>query len=313
MTANKSRARAPDRYPSLARDWLDAAIDADLSQNELRIFLVIFRQTLCYSRAVDALTISSLVFLTRIRKDRLLPALARLLSRGLVEVRADAEYENAYSIPADLLQKHANTVSEPKLPTNRNPAPPTDAVSAKQKHTVLDHSSVYLKTTTTNHCKSQSDEKLDTQALPYPPSFCPAECQSAAAMLDGLAPEVARDCLLILQAKLTAGGIKSPLGYLHQLTHAARTGTLNRRSLQTPTPNQTSARSSGESTATPTLAEQKERLRTLVEEIRSLDALFAQAKTAMDARSAARRAAWLAEYNALRAQLQPAITPEKAC
>ena len=51
MTANKSRARAPDRYPSLARDWLDAAIDADLSQNELRIFLVIFRQTLCYSRA----------------------------------------------------------------------------------------------------------------------------------------------------------------------------------------------------------------------------------------------------------------------
>lgn len=312
MTANKSRARVPDRYPSLARDWLDAAIDADLSQNELRIFLVIFRQTLCYSRAIDALTISSLVFLTRIRKDRLLPALARLLSRGLVEVRDDAEYEHAYSIPAALLQKHANAVSEPKLPPNRNPAPPTDTVSAKQNHTILDPSFLYLKTTTTNHCKSQSEEKLDTQALPYPPSFCPAECQSAAAMLDGLAPEVARDCLLILQAKLTAGGIKSPLGYLHQLTHAARTGTLNRRSLQTSAPNQTSERSSGEP-ATPTLGEQKERLRTLVEEIRSLDALFAQAKTAMDARSAARRAAWLAEYNALRTQLQPANTTEKAC
>lgn len=313
MTANKSHAHAPERYPSLARDWLDAAIDADLSQNELRIFLVIFRQTFCYSRAIDALTISSLVFLTRIRKDRLLPALARLLGRGLVEVRDDAEYEHAYSIPAALLQKHANTVAEPKLPTNRNPAPPTDTVSAKQKHTVLDRSSVYLKTTTTNHCKSQSEEKLDTQALPYPPSFCPAECQSAAAMLDGLALEVARDCLLILQAKLTAGGIKSPLGHLHQLVHAARTGMLNRRSLQTPAPNQTSTRSSVESASTPTLVEQKERLRTLVEEIRSLDALFAQAKTAMDARSAARRAAWLAEYNALRAQLRLADITEKAC
>ena len=42
---------------SLARDLIDAALQADLSQNELRVFLVLFRQTLCYGKTHDPLTV----------------------------------------------------------------------------------------------------------------------------------------------------------------------------------------------------------------------------------------------------------------
>ena len=34
---------------SLARDLIDAALAAELSQNELRVFLALLRQTLCYA------------------------------------------------------------------------------------------------------------------------------------------------------------------------------------------------------------------------------------------------------------------------
>ena len=58
---------------SLARDLIDAALAADLTQNELRVFLALFRQTLCYGKTADPLNMKRLATLTAIRKDRLAP------------------------------------------------------------------------------------------------------------------------------------------------------------------------------------------------------------------------------------------------
>lgn len=68
---------------TLARDLIDAALAADLTQNELRVFLALFRQTICYGKIRDPLTVNRIAHISQIRKDRLPPALAKILQIGL--------------------------------------------------------------------------------------------------------------------------------------------------------------------------------------------------------------------------------------
>ena len=77
---------------SLAHELIDAALAADLSQNALRVFLALFRQTLCYGKTSDPLSLNRLVQLTHIRKDRVLPAVQVLLEKGLFTTQAHRLY-----------------------------------------------------------------------------------------------------------------------------------------------------------------------------------------------------------------------------
>lgn len=88
---------------SLAIALIDAALGADLNKNELKTFLVLFRQTLCYGKTSDALTFKRVAKLSGIRKDRIKPALQRLVSTGLFEATPHKLYEHAYRIAAPLL------------------------------------------------------------------------------------------------------------------------------------------------------------------------------------------------------------------
>lgn len=130
--------------------------------------------------------------------------------------------------------------------------------------------------------------------MPYPASFGKQGRKSAARILDGLTPDNARDCLLLLTTAMEAGKVKSPLGYLHQLAQAARRGTLDCSALQ--------AQQQAEQQHSH--AQKQARLRTLADDIRGIDALFACAGTPMDKLTTAKRAAWLAEFNTLRQELQ---------
>ena len=79
---------------SLARAWISAALNANLTQNELKAFLVIFQQTLGYGKASDALTFKRIASLARVRIDRLTPALRALacpISRPFIHARASAK------------------------------------------------------------------------------------------------------------------------------------------------------------------------------------------------------------------------------
>ena len=266
---------------TLARDLIDAALAADLSQNELRIFLALFRQTLCYGKASDPLTLRRLIDLTHIRKDRLIPALNRLLERGIFNQTPHRKHEHRYSIAAHWLE-NAQGIYAPSLHKTDTTFRETEALSVEQNHT-LNNLNIINQTSTT---KAQSAVK--TESLPYPPSFNAAQRQNAARIVDGLPPEQARDCLLLLSKQLKTKTIHSPLGYLHYLAKSARQNALETSSL---TPDDA-----------PDLKAQqrnKQRMQYLQAEIRGLDALFKQAGTPLDKASTLRREAWVREYQQL--------------
>ena len=81
---------------------------------------------------------------------------------------------------------------------------------------------------TTNNPTLNKPNNLDTaENLPYPPSFTTQQRQTAAQWLDGLSPDMASNCLRLLQQALQLGKVKSPLGYLHTLIQAARQNRLD--------------------------------------------------------------------------------------
>ena len=207
---------------SLARDLIDAALAAELSQNELRVFLALLRQTLCYGKASDALTYKRLVNLTHVRKDRLLPALQKILDQQLFSQTPHKTFGQCFHIHANFLTASQGQIYAPSLPKQRSPFRETEAVSEKATHTI----------STVTALKPDTTTRLDAQQLPYPPSFSPAMQQAAAKLLDGLHPDTARDCLHLLTQRLQKGGITSPLGYLHQLAQAARANRLDCSALQ---------------------------------------------------------------------------------
>ena len=299
---------------SLALDMIDAAFGADLTPNELKVFLILFRQTVCYGRKTDHLCIPQLVRLTGIRKDRLIPAIAAVLDKGLFQVRSSKEFQHRYEIPAEFLHPYPNGFYSPNVPQKRTDSRSTEGVSEKQNNTCITSTSI---THTNNNAKPTTPTPSD---LPYPPSFSQRMLQTAARILDGLSATDARDCLLVLNRAMQNQQVYSPLGYLQHLARAIRSGTFDRSVLKstsstpsaaakpaapaTPTTPAAATASTGASTPKPT-AEQQQRLRYLHAEIRGLDLLFQQAGTHMDDKSAAKRAAWLSEYNALLAQLTP--------
>ncbi len=279
---------------TLARDLIDAALAADLTQNELKMFLVLFRQTICYSKKSDPLRLSSLIHYSHIRKDRLLPALQRLLQTGLFTRQPHPENEYEYSIAEEYLAPYVDGFFAPALRKNGSDFRPTEAVSEKRTHTT----------------KTNTIFNPTTTSLPYPETWNEQERRSAAHILDGLNPDDARDCLLILSRSMKARSVPSPLGYLHNLVKAARAGRLNRSVLQKqaapiPTPTQpastataNAATPSASASSTPPEA-LKQRLWAISEEIRSLDRLFAFAGEPMDSKTAAKKAQLVAEYQRL--------------
>ncbi len=267
---------------TLARDLIDATLAADLTQNELRVFLALFRQTICYGKIPDPLTVNRIAHISQIRKDRLPPALNKILQIGLFTEIKSKSYEHYYAIHADFLAKHPQGFYAPSIPQKRSSPCETDPSSEKRAHT-----STTL--TVINPTTTPASEKENAETLPYPTHFTHETRQAAARILDGLSPTDARDCLLILNQNLKTQRIQSPLGYLHHLAQAARQGSLDRSQLS---PYRTTE-------PTPDMAK-KLRLRHLQAEINTLDALFKQAGVEMDKRSAAQRAAYMAEYQQLK-------------
>ena len=269
---------------------IDAALLADLTQNELRVFLVLFRQTLCFGKTTDAMNLTRLLNLSHLRKDRLLQALAGLLRKGLFTVQAHGEYKQLYTIAEPWLGEAKQGFFVPSVLPNRKRARQTEGISEKQNITSLTNTSI--KPTTTP--KAGGEKVAAAENLPYPASFDAAQRHRAAVIVKNLAPDVARDCLLILTQSMQQQAVKSPLGYLYGLVQAFHENRLDRSVLK-PAP---VAAATPATNPNPTPDQQ--RLRALQAEIRGLDQLFAFAGTEMDERSAAKRAAWVAECQRLR-------------
>lgn len=300
---------------SLSRDLIDAALAADLSKNEYKVFLALFRQTLCYGKAADPLTLKRLADLTGIRKDRLAQAVQSVITKGLFEATEHKIFDTLYAIGSSFFNEAKLPFFAPHLPVNGTSFSATETVSEKRGElpetrvhtytylTPLTHTAL---TTTDPRPSAEIDSKAqvvvssDLNSLPYPENFTPAERQQAARMLDGLHPELAHDCLQLLNLGLEAGRVKSPLAYLNQLGKAARAGRLDRSVLSPPSPLPTVEAP----IQRPVQAEQRYRLQTLAADIQALDRLQALAGLPIDTRTQAHRQALVSEFNTLKVQLQ---------
>lgn len=300
---------------SLARDLIDAALAADLSKNEYKVFLALFRQTLCYGKASDPLTLKRLADLTGIRKDRLAQAVQSIITQGLFEATEHKIFDTLYAIGSAFLHEANLPFFAPHLPVNGHYSPAPEKVSEIREALpeTRVHTSIHLTPLTTTsftpqptQTKIEAREKAavvvgrDLNSLPYPESFTTTERQQAARVLDGLHPELASDCLQLLKLSLQSGRVKSPLAYLNQLGKAARAGHLNRSLLappsSTPLPEAQVQR--------PAHTEQRYRLQTLAADIQALDRLQALAGCPMDASTKTHRQALVSEFNALKTELQ---------
>lgn len=301
---------------SLSRDLIDAALAADLSKNEYKVFLALFRQTLCYGKAADPLTLKRLADLTGIRKDRLAQAVQGVIAKGLFEATEHKIFDTLYAIGSSFFNEIKLPFFAPHLPFNGTRFSATETTSEKREALPESrvHTSIHLTPLTTTSftpqpTRTKTEQPVqqsvvvssDLTSLPYPDNFTPTERQQAARCLDGLHPELARDCLQLLQLGLQSGRIKSPLAYLNQLGKAARAGCLDRSSLLAP-PSVASMSETG--VQRPAQNEQRYRLQTLAADIQALDRLQTLAGCPMDVNTQAHRQTLVSEFNALKTQLQ---------
>ena len=294
---------------SLALDMIDAAMAADLTPNEHKVFLILFRQTVCYGRKTDNLCIPQFVRLTGIRKDRLIPAIASVLGKGLFEVSPSREFQHRYRIPAKFLAPYQSGFYPPNVPQNRIDSRSTEGVSEKQNNTGI-NTTGFTHTTTANPTANSASQANSAQAnsapprpdLPYPPQLSPHHRRTASRLLHRLKFEDARDCLLVLHHAMQTQHVRSPLGYLQHLIHSVQEGTFDRSVLPPlPLDQNTPLAPSSVHHVQAMLEAKQQRLRYLQAEIRGLDALYQKAGIPMDEASAARRADYVAEYQQLMA------------
>ena len=296
---------------SLALDMIDAAFAADLTPNELKVFLILFRQTVCYGRKTDNLCIPQFVRLTGIRKDRLIPAIASVLGKGLFEVSPSREFQHRYRIPAKFLAPYQSGFYPPNVPQNRIDSRSTEAISEKQNNTGI-NTTGFTHTTPANPTANsasqanatanQADSAPPRPDLPYPPQLSPHHRRTASRLLHRLKFEDARDCLLVLHHAMQTQHVRSPLGYLQHLIRSVQEGTFDRSVLPPlPLDQNTPLAPTSVHHVQAMLEAKQQRLRYLQAEIRGLDALYKKAGIPMDEASAARRADYVAEYQQLMA------------
>ena len=289
---------------SLALDMIDAAMAADLTPNEHKVFLILFRQTVCYGRKTDNLCIQQFVKLTGIRKDRLIPAIASVLGKGLFEVSPSREFQHRYRIPAKFLAPYRNGFYPPNVPQNRIDSRSTEAISEKQNNTGI-NTTGFTHTTTANSTAdpaNQTNSAPPRPDLPYPPQLSPHHRRTASRLLHRLKFEDARDCLLVLHHAMQTQHVRSPLGYLQHLIRSVQEGTFDRSVLPPlPLDQNTPLAPTSVHHVQAMLEAKQQRLRYLQAEIRGLDALYKKAGIPMDEASAARRADYVAEYQQLMA------------
>jgi len=251
----------------------------------------------------------------RIRKDRLTQSVQGVITKGLFELTEHIFFDTLYAIASSFVNESNRPSFAPHLPVNGHYSPATETVSEIREDLPETRTHTYIHltpltttsfTTQPNRTKSAASEKAAVvvssglNSLPYPENFTPTERQQAARMLDGLHPELACDCLQLLNLGLEAGRVKSPLAYLNQLGKAARAGHLDRSVLTPPSPLPTVE----EPIQRPVQAEQRYRLQTLAADIQALDRLQALAGLPMDVSTQTHRQALVSEFNALKAQLQ---------
>ncbi|WP_162596677.1 replication protein [Thiofilum flexile] len=239
---------------SLARTLINHALACDLTQNELKVFLVIYSKIITYGKTADAISYSQLTKLSGIRKDRALIAAQGLIKKGLFTTTPHKLYDQTYTIHPDLLTDN-DLFYFPTPPKNGKPFRNSgENPSEIRVHTI--NTTNTKNTTTDNEADSRRCQEFIPENLPYPQTLTPAEKQTAAQCLDGLSLQDASDCLKILDYNIQHGKITtSPIALLRGLIKQARQGTLGTHLLKPKAPTQATPTSGFKHPSPPTTQE----------------------------------------------------------
>ena len=116
---------------SLFRALNEAALNANLSKNEAKVFMTLINQTLGYGKAFDHLTHRRLAELAGIRQDRLQIAIEGVVDEGLFTVKKSKYYNFRYQIAPKFLDEDP-VFFTPHLPKKRDLPQETDTFSEIQ-------------------------------------------------------------------------------------------------------------------------------------------------------------------------------------
>ena len=113
---------------SLFRALNEAALNANLSKNEAKVFMTLINQTLGYGKSFDHLTHRRLAELAGIRQDRLQIAIEGVVDEGLFTVKKSTYYNFRYQIAPKFLDEDP-VFFTPHLPKKRDLPQETDTFS----------------------------------------------------------------------------------------------------------------------------------------------------------------------------------------
>lgn len=104
---------------TLFRDYLDAALAAQLDKNAHQAFLVFLRQLVGFGKPNDHLTDGRISLLSGIRKDRVQDAVGKVVAAGLIDADISDSGWNLYHIPTVFFGENTGSrFFAPTFPSN---------------------------------------------------------------------------------------------------------------------------------------------------------------------------------------------------
>lgn len=226
---------------SLFRKMIDEALAANLTQNQLRCFLVLLNQTMGYGKTSDNLTDNRFVELSGIRKDRMNKALTDLIcDNELFTCEESSEFQYKYSIHPKFLNESETPFFTPHIPKNGINFQKTETVSETQSYTEYNplHHSTLQQPTSAVPEQANDSTALDNECsrggeLVYPDSLNLVEKEFAEKLMQGIDKKTAQDVLDVLDLKIKNNEVKkSKTGLLVALLKAAKNNCLDNTELQ---------------------------------------------------------------------------------
>lgn len=217
---------------------IDAALAGDLTKNELKAFLALVRQTLCFGKTSDPLTLKRLATLTKVRKDRLELAIASILQKGLFTRTTHPIFEHEYHVHPQFIPKDTLPFFAPKRPKNGETFRESDDFSEKRIHTIQTNTNL-------NPTHKQAPVPLcavltpSAQELTKPSAVQPQAFNELLPALKKLPTAQANEVLELLNRAIQDGSIRTTQQRLGgALIKAAKAGTLDTSTLHPLQPNQ---------------------------------------------------------------------------
>ena len=131
-------------YTPIANELLEGILLAGLGSAEIKIILVIFRQTYGWSRKEAEISTSFFERLTSLSRRHVVRAIRILLGKGLISRSAGAKMKYGQPVYKYVINKQICCQKDTRTITKRTPEPITKRTPNKTKKTILNNNRAKL-------------------------------------------------------------------------------------------------------------------------------------------------------------------------